>query len=170
MSARLSNFGREAIGAMNDMGIIIDVSHLSDGGFMDVAKLSRKPFVASHSNCRSLSPHQRNMTDEMIKLLAEAGGVAGINFGPEFLNEDIQLKDSRIARMSEHIQHMKKVGGIECVGLGSDFDGISGNFELSDISKMGLLFDQLSKDGFTEDEIEKIAYKNALRVIKDSCK
>lgn len=168
MSMGLTDFGKEAIGVMNDLGIIIDVSHLSDGGFYDVASLSSKPFVASHSNCRALSPHQRNLTDEMIKILAEKGGVAGINFAPQFLNEDTSVMDSDVELMVNHIKRMINVGGSDCVAIGSDLDGISGNLEISSIDKMGILFDRLSMRGFSDDLIEKIAFKNAFRVLKET--
>lgn len=168
MMRGLKDFGKEAINYMNELGILIDVSHLSDGGFQDVAALSKKPFVASHSNCRAVSPHQRNLTDEMIKILGEKGGLAGINFGPEFLNEDISCKDSTVQLMVRHIKHFVNIGGIECVGLGSDFDGVSGNMEVSGPDKMHLIFDSLSKDGYSDDQIEKIAYKNAIRILKEA--
>ncbi len=80
MQKGLTAFGKESIACMEEMGMLIDVSHLSDGGFRDVARLSRKPFIASHSNCRALNPHPRSMTDEMIRTLADSGGVMGLNF------------------------------------------------------------------------------------------
>lgn len=168
MKTGLTQFGKESIEWMNEKGIIIDVSHLSDGGFFDVAALSKKPFVASHSNCRALSGHQRNLTDEMIPLLAKAGGVSGINFAPAFLAEDITSKDSLVSDMVRHIKHFVKLGGIECVGMGSDFDGIGGNLEVKDASMMPMIFEALRKEGFSEGQIEKIAYTNVLRVIKDT--
>lgn len=168
MAKGLTDFGKEAIPYMNELGMIIDVSHLSDGGFDDVCALSKKPFVASHSNCRALSPHQRNLTDDMIRKLADKGGVAGINFGPEFLNEDISAKDSTVSLMCRHIARMIDLGGVECVALGSDFDGIMGNLEISSPDKMHLIFDQLQKNGLSDDAIEKIAWKNAMRVIADT--
>ena len=167
MAKGLTAFGKEALSCMNELGMLIDVSHLSDGGFYDVAAISAKPFIASHSNCRSLCPHPRNLTDDMIRILAEKGGVAGINFGPEFLNGDIECKSSTAALICKHIAHMVNVGGIECVALGSDFDGIHGEFEVSGVDKMHLIFDRLRKDGMGEDAIEKIAWKNAMRIIDD---
>src|SRR5699024_2775635 len=159
----LKTFGKDAIEYMNHLGMIIDVSHLSDGGFYDVAKISKKPFIASHSNSRTLSPHQRNMTDEMIKILAEKGGVMGLNFAPQFLNEDISIRDSKIELMVKHLNYMKNIGGEDVIALGSDFDGIGGNLELDSSDKMYLLFDALRVDGWSERLIEKLAYKNALR-------
>lgn len=168
MQKGLTDFGKEAVRYMNELGMIVDVSHLSDGGFYDVAKLSRKPFVASHSNCRELSPSTRNLTDDMIRLLAEKGGVAGINFEPTFLNENLCDIHSRISRMCDHAVHFIQVGGVECVGIGTDFDGISGEFEISDCTKMELFFDGLHRRKISDDVIEKIAYKNAARVIRES--
>lgn len=167
MSKGLTDFGKEAVEVMNELGIIIDVSHLSDGGFMDVAKLTRKPFIASHSNCRSLCPHQRNLTDEMIRIISEKGGVAGINFVPGFLDHDVTCRSNNVALITNHIHHMINIGGTDCVALGSDFDGFGGNLEVDGPDKMHLIFEKLKKDGLSEDTIEKVAYKNAERVIKD---
>lgn len=166
----LTEFGKEAVLYMNELGIIVDVSHLSDGGFYDVANISKKPFVASHSNCRELSSSTRNLTDAMIRLLAEKGGVAGINFEPTFLNWNQEDVYSRVSRMCDHIEHFIKVGGVECVGIGTDFDGIGGQFEISDCTKLGLLFDELHWRGIGDDTMEKIAFANVARVIKDSMK
>ena len=168
MEDGLTAFGKEAVQFMQELGMIIDVSHLSDGGFWDIIKLAKKPFVASHSNSRLLSPHPRNMTDEMIKALGEAGGVAGLNFAPEFLHEDTVSKTSTVELLVKHALHMKNIGGIDLVALGSDLDGIHGELEVSDISKMPMLIDGFKQGGFTEDEIEKICYKNILRVMKDT--
>lgn len=168
MRRGLTDFGKEAVSYMNELGIIVDVSHLSDGGFYDVAALAKKPFVASHSNCRALSPATRNLTDEMIRILAQKGGVAGINFEPSFLNANTGDKVSRVERMCDHIFHFIDKGGMDCVGIGTDFDGISGEFEIGDCTRMGLLFDALHRRGLSEDAIEKIAYGNVARVIRDT--
>jgi membrane dipeptidase len=167
MEKGLKPFGKDAVKRMNELGIIIDVSHLSAGGFFDVAKLSGKPFIASHSNCLSLGPHQRNLSDEQLRILASAGGVAGLNYCPLFLSGDIHGENSTAVMISAHAKYMKKIAGIDSIALGSDFDGISGKLEISDIEKVPLLFDQLKSDGFSDDEIEKIAWKNALRVITE---
>ncbi|XTB06303.1 dipeptidase [Treponema denticola] len=170
MNKGLKPFGIELIEHMNKLGVIIDVSHLSDGGFYDVAKYSKKPFTASHSNSRILSPHTRNMTDDMIKVLADKGGIMGLNLGPEFLNEDITNKNSTVALMVKHLNHQKNIGGIEVLALGSDFDGVFGNMEINGCDKYYLLFDALKKDGWMENEIEMLAYKNAERFLKDVLK
>lgn len=168
MHKGLKPFGKEAIQYMNELGMLIDVSHLSDGGFWDCIEISKAPIVASHSNARSLSPHTRNLTDPMIKAIADKGGLIGINFGPEFLNANINSKTSSVDLIVKHITRIVDVGGVDVVGLGSDFDGITGDLEVDGPDKDYLIFDALQKAGFSSQAIEKIAYKNALRVIKDT--
>lgn len=164
----LTDFGKEAVEEMNALGMLVDVSHLSDGGFNDVAVISKKPFVASHSNARALSPHPRNMTDDMIRRLADAGGVMGLNFCPQFLQADAEGDDSRIEDMVRHLVHIKKVGGSEVMALGGDLDGIGGNLEIDSCEKTAKLFEALEKHGFTADELEGLAYRNVERVLKES--
>lgn len=169
MSLGLTDFGKDAVRYLNELGVLVDVSHLSDGGFYDVAELAEKPFVASHSNCRALCPAPRNLTDDMIRVLAEHGGVAGINFEPSFLNADREDRVSRVEQMCSHICHFIKHGGVECVGIGTDFDGISGEFEIEDCTGMPLLFDALHAKGLSWESIEKIAYQNVRHVIREVC-
>ncbi|NCB32384.1 MAG: membrane dipeptidase [Erysipelotrichia bacterium] len=170
MNHGLTEFGRDAVKYMQELGILVDVSHLSEGGFYDVASLSDRPFIATHSNCRSLSPHQRNLTDDQIRVLADHGGITGVNFCPAFLNEDVECKDSSARLMAVHLKHMVQVGGINTAALGSDLDGISGNLEIDGSDKMYLLFDEMKKQGFTEAEIEQIAYQNVERVMREAQK
>lgn len=170
MQKGLTDFGKEAVGYMQELGMLVDVSHLSDGGFRDVAEICKKPFAATHSNCRALCPHPRNLTDDMIRILGESGGVSGLNFAPEFLNEDISCRDSTAFLLAKHARHMADLGGVDCVAIGSDFDGIGGNLEISDCSKFVLLEEALRKEGFLGSEIEKIFNKNVMRVIKESMK
>ena len=167
MNLGLKPFGKEAIEYMNEIGMVVDVSHLSDGGFWDVVSVTKKPFVASHSNCRAISPHQRNLTDEMIRALAEKGGVAGLNLYAKFLNADVQCSTSMVSDMVAHIQHMICVGGLECAALGTDFDGIQGTLEVGDPTRMEILFEALRKSGLSQDAIDQIAWKNGLRVLCD---
>ena len=157
---------------MNRLGIIIDVSHLSDAGFYDVLKYTTGPFVASHSNARAVCNHCRNLTDDMIRELAKRGGVTGINYAADFLREvpEGEKNFSYISDMVKHIKHIVEVGGIDCVGLGSDFDGIEQNLEMKDASYLPQLADALRAEGFSEEDIEKIFYKNVLRVFKEVCK
>lgn len=171
MAVGLTDFGKSAVERMNEMGMAVDVSHLSDGGFWDVVSICKKngkPFAASHSNCRSLSAHQRNLTDEMIRALADCGGVSGLNYCPNFLNEDITCKNSTAALIARHARYMANKGGVDCVALGSDFDGITGTFEVAGGDEMYKVFAALEKEGFTADEIEKIAWRNARRFFGDT--
>ena len=161
----LTDFGIGYVKRMEELGMIVDVSHLSDKGFYDVLKYTTKPFVASHSNARAICGAARNLDDGMIKLLADRGGVMGLNFCSAFI-EDHNETYTTIERMVEHIRHIVKVGGIGCVGLGSDFDGIDNELEIKDASGLPLLYEALRKY-FTEEEIEKVFYKNVLRVYKE---
>lgn len=167
MQRGLKDFGKEAVEYMQNLGMIVDVSHLSDGGFYDVAEICKKPFVATHSNARSVSRHPRNLTDDMIKILAKKGGVTGINFAPGFSNADMSESHGYASAYAKMAQYIANVGGIDVVSLGSDFDGISGILEIDSSDKMYLLEDALRKVGFKITEIEKIFYKNVLRVMQD---
>jgi len=164
MNKGLTPFGIELVEEMNRLNMIVDVSHLSDGGFYDVAKYSKTPFVASHSNARSITNNPRNLTDEMIKLLSEKGGIIGINFYGEFLGGG---QNSRIDDMIFHIKHIKNIGGIDVIAVGSDFDGIDSTLEIENIGEIHKLITALKKHKFTESDIEKIFYKNALRLLKE---
>ena len=164
----LTEKGKEFVAAMEEMGMIIDVSHLNDAGIWDVFRLTQKPFVASHSNCRSLSPHPANLTDEMIRALGERGGVAGINFCSAFVGADPDREsETRMEELIRHMLHMKNIGGIGVVGLGSDFDGISNPVEMGDASGMQRLADAMKKAGFTSGEIEAVFYGNVLRLYRE---
>lgn len=165
MNKGLTPFGLEVMEEMNKLKMIIDVSHLSDGGFYDVVKHSKSPFVASHSNARAITDHPRNLTDEMIKILSNKGGVMGINFEKTFLG---QSEEGKISEMIAHIRHIRNVGGIDVLCIGSDFDGIETPSEIKSSNEIEKLISALKKDGFHENEIEKILYKNALRVIKET--
>lgn len=168
----LTECGFETITEMEHLGMIIDVSHLSDAGFHDVLNATKKPFVASHSNARAVCNHVRNLSDDMIKALSDRGGVMGINFYPPFLSNpaDSTPYNGKLDDVVAHIKHIEQVGGIECIGLGSDFDGIPGNEELPNALAMPLLYDALHQSGFSDDKIEKIFYQNVLRVYKDVLK
>lgn len=167
MNMGLTDFGKEVVGEMNRLGMIIDVSHLSDGGFYDVAKYSAQPFVASHSDARACKNHTRNLTDDMIRVLSDKGGVTGINFEKSFLGDSNM---SKVSDMVRHIEHIRNVGGIEVIGIGTDFDGISSGLEIENSSELYKLQDALNKHGFSDDDIEKIFYKNTERVINDVLK
>lgn len=167
----LTDFGIDYIREMEHLGMIIDVSHLNDAGFYDVLDYTTKPFVASHSNARSICPVARNLSDDMILELAKRGGVMGINFCGDFLAlHDQENGPSRISDMIEQIKYIKNLAGIDVIGLGTDFDGINSELEIKDASQMSKLAQALKEEGFSEEEIEKIFYKNVLRVYKEVLK
>ncbi len=166
----LTEFGRALIKEMNRLGMVVDVSHLSDKGFYDVMELSERPVAASHSNARGVCRDIRNLTDDMLFKLAENGGVTGMNFANHFLNDDAERGRDTVSCVIEHIKYIKKKIGIEHIAIGSDFDGIDPNIALKDASMMGELFAALEKEGFTDTDIEKIGYKNALRVFEANMK
>lgn len=160
----LKPFGIEVVEKMNELGMIIDVSHMSEGGFYDVAKHSKKPFVASHSCARALCNHRRNLTDDQLRTIGNAGGIAGVNFECSFLKEGSDR--ATYDQIIEHLLYMKDKAGIDAVGFGSDFDGIDDNGELVNYSGFNTLLERM-EGKFTYDEIDKICRGNALRVIKD---
>lgn len=163
----LKEAGISIVQEMNDLGMILDVSHLGDDGFWDVVNYSKSPFVASHSNARSICGHTRNLTDEMIRALADKGGVTGINFCGDFLNPNGK---SRVADMVRHMKHIKNAGGIGVLGLGTDYDGIDGDLELQNCSKMQRLAEEMEHQGFSVGEIEQVFYGNVLRLYRDVLK
>lgn len=160
----LKPFGIEAVEKMNQLGMIIDVSHMSEGGFYDVARYSKAPFIASHSCARSLCSHRRNLTDDQLKTIGNAGGIAGVNFYGAFLMDGEEAP--KIDWIVKHLLYMKDKAGIDAIGFGSDFDGIDDNGELVDYSGFTPLLARMEKH-FTDDEIDKITHLNALRVIRD---
>lgn len=163
MSSGLKSFGCELIPEMERLGIVVDVSHLSEGGFWNVARLSKKPFVASHSDCRALCNHQRNLTDDQIRAVAESGGVVGLNFCSGFLSEGSH--QTRIEDLVRHAIRLYSVGGKSVLALGTDYDGIGSDLELPDISYMPVLRDALSKAGMSQSVLDAMWDDNALRVL-----
>lgn len=159
----LKPFGIETVERMQELGMIVDVSHLSDGGFEDVYAHAKRPFIASHSNARSVCAHNRNLTDEMIKKLAEKGGIAGLNFCGAFLSPDGRSTTDAMVR---HIRHMMNVGGREVVGIGTDFDGVEDELEIKGCQYMEMLPQAMERAGFTIGEIEDVCYRNAEKFLE----
>lgn len=165
----LTETGLEFVREMERLGMILDVSHLSDRGIFDALELTHMPIVASHSNARAVASNPRNLTDEMIRRISERGGVAGINYCAAFLH-DWQAGEREISRVEDmilHMKHMKEVGGIQCIGLGSDFDGIGGELELKSPDMLPVLEGAMHRAGFTDGEIEAVFFGNVLRVYKE---
>lgn len=159
--------GIEIVREMNRVGMIVDVSHLGDDGFWDVVKYCDGPFVASHSNARAVCNHTRNMTDDMIRALADKGGVMGLNFCGDFLNPNGK---SRVEDMVRHAKHIINIGGSDILGLGTDYDGIDGDLELDHCDKMPLLAQEMEHQGFSTQQIEKIFHGNVLRLYREVLK
>src|SRR5713226_7889133 len=198
----LTDFGREVVREMNRIGMMVDISHVSDKTFYDAVETSKAPVIASHSSARALAHHPRNMTDDMLQTLSKNGGVAMVNFYPAFLSDavweaskarDERLKDAIAAikakdpnegelykeevkklmdanplpkvpytAIVDHIDHMVKVAGIDHVGIGSDFDGISGNAPvgMEDVSKLPAIRSELARRGYSETDTRKIMGEN----------
>ncbi|NHJ84889.1 MAG: membrane dipeptidase [Asgard group archaeon] len=159
--------GKELIAEANKLGIIVDVSHLSDKSFWDVLEVTKKPVIASHSSCRAISPISRNLTDEMIQALADNGGMMGINFGNMFLREDLSRStDTPFTKIIDHVDHVVKLVGPDYVGFGSDFDGTGVPDGLKDVTGFNKLVDELEKRDYSKEDINKICHENFIRIFK----
>jgi membrane dipeptidase len=202
----LTPFGKDVVREMNRLGMLVDVSHVSDKTFYDAIAVSTKPVIVSHSSSRSISDIPRNVTDDMLRALSKNGGVIGINFGEGFISpkdaaalraaiasdqgappdmvgkilDDYANKEYRkdlaemktglatLSDVADHVDHMVKVAGIDHIGIGSDFDGITSPPQgLADISKMPALVAVLLKRGYSEQDLKKILGGNYLRVIRE---
>ncbi len=208
----LSQLGRQAVEHMNRLGMMVDISHVSDQTFYDALSASQAPVLASHSSCRALCNAPRNLSDEMIRALARKGGVMDINFYSGFLDQayadarrkvlpqmDAEVKAAREAaaqqgkhlsyaeevkiyqkyepslpvpeytRIADHIDHAVKVGGVDHVGLGSDFDGVDSIPRgMEDCSKLPALVKELARRGYSEQDLEKILGGNVLRLMREA--
>jgi membrane dipeptidase len=181
----LSELGKEVVREMNRLGMMVDISHVSDKTFWEALEISTAPIFASHSSCRSISNIPRNMSDEMIVALAKKGGVIQINFGCEFLSQksadttpwtNPALKGKQAAAgvtpatledVVRHIRHVVRIAGIDAVGIGSDYDGVGCTpVGLEDVSKFPALTRRLLEEGFSETDIRKIYGENLLRMMR----
>jgi len=160
----LKPFGLQLLGEMDRRGILADVSHLNERGFWDIVEHMELPPVASHSNCRALCDVFRNLTDDQIRAVIEKKGFIGINFFSAFLAKD---RPATLDDVLAHIDHIAELGGIDVIGFGSDYDGISRWPEgLGDASTFPMLLELLSKHGYTDEQVAKIAGLNYWRVLK----
>ncbi len=158
----LTRFGVKLVRAMNDLGMLVDLAHISPAGFYDALEVSSKPVAFTHGNCKALCDHPRNLDDDQLKALAKNGGVIGMSYVPIFIDE----KDPSIEGIINHIDHAVEVAGIDVVGLGSDFDG--GGTALKDATLVPFITEGLVKRGYREEDIRKILGENTLRVLKET--
>ncbi|HEY8911616.1 MAG TPA: dipeptidase [Desulfosporosinus sp.] len=166
--SRLTNLGQVVIERMNDLGMLIDVSHINEAGFWHVLELSKDPVTASHSCAKALCDHPRNLSDDQLRALARQKGVVGVNFYPRFLKKSGKVTRQDVVR---HIYHIAEVAGVETIGLGSDFDGINETPEgLGHVGDYSYLLDDLARAGFSTLEVEQIAGRNFMRLLSDVLK
>jgi membrane dipeptidase len=163
----LTGLGRELVRECNQLGILIDVSHLNDAGFWDVVETSVRPIVASHSNARTLCNAERNLTDEQIRALAQNGGLIGINFHVGFVVEGaVSGSEVPLSALVDHIDHIAGLVGVDHVAFGSDFDGATMPEELRDAAQLGNLIEELQRRGYDDQALAKICRDNWLRVFR----
>ena len=193
----LTDEGRELLALAEELRVMVDVSHISDSAFVSVCDASTRPFIASHSNCRHVCPHPRNLTDAMIRALADRGGVMGINLALYFLDPEYCAKASAlqdearrpgigeeekealraqvlalprpgIEKVGPHVIHAINVGGEDCIGMGGDLDGIPQTpVGIDGVADYQRIVDVLGQAGLTDRQIEKFCYLNFVRVFGD---
>ena len=162
----LTPFGFDVVKRMNELGMLVDVSHINEAGFWDVINTSDSPIIASHSNAKNLCSHQRNLTDDQFKALIKNNGVTGINLCPPFLNESGTADINDILR---HIEHFMSLGGENNIGIGADFDGISSTpKDINGVECLNIIFEALLRRNYTEEQIHKIAGLNFLQVLRQA--
>jgi membrane dipeptidase len=165
----LTDAGKALVTECNQRKILVDLSHLNEKGFWDVAEISTAPLVATHSNAHQLCQSPRNLTDQQIKAIGKSGGVIGINFAPCFIAADGMLTGAvPIEALLQHLNHIVHLAGIGSVALGSDFDGVMMPDEIGDVTGVGNIFDALDRAGMTAEFIEKVAIENWMRVLSDT--
>lgn len=163
----LTDAGKALIRACNELKIMIDLSHMNDKGFWDIAAISDAPLVASHSNVHTLCTHSRNVTEKQMDAIKETGGLMGINYGVSFLRADGQkITATPLSEMVRHIDYIINRIGVDHVALGSDFDGTTIPDALASAADLQLLIAELRKAGYDQETIDKIAYKNWIRVLE----
>jgi membrane dipeptidase len=162
----LTDLGKELIRVCNRMGILIDLSHLNEKGFFDVAAISNAPLVATHSNAHALSPHSRNLTDVQLASIRETDGFVGVNYSTSFLRPDGRRDaDTPVELVIDHIEHILRQAGENGVGLGSDFDGAKIPSGIGDAAGLQNLVQGMRARGYSDQLIEKLCYRNWLRVL-----
>lgn len=167
----LSKEGKKLVKECNRLGILIDLAHINEKGFWDVAELSDFPLIVSHTGVHSICRSTRNLIDKQINAIGDTNGIIGIMFGPSNIRIDGKPnKKTPISTIIDHIEYIVQKIGIDHVGLGSDFDGTTMPNQMEDVTKLPMLMDLLKDHGYKKKSVEKIGYKNWLRVIKETWK
>jgi len=163
----LADAGKRLVEKCNDLGILIDLAHLNEKGFWDVAKLSKAPLVSTHTAAHSVAPHSRNLTDKQLDAIAESDGLVGIIFATGFLRPDGSWDDETpLDIIVRHIDYLVERIGIDRIAFGSDFDGARIPKALGDATGMPRLLKLLQEVGYGEEELSKLAFENWLRVLR----
>jgi membrane dipeptidase len=162
----LTDAGKELVRACNRLGIVVDVSHINQKGFWDIAKLTDKPMVATHSNAHALAPSPRNLTDDQLAAIKESGGIVGVNFYTGFLRDDGRSDTTTpIARIVEHFEYLVNRMGLDHVGFGGDLDGALIPDEIGDVAGLPRVVDALRTAGYDDAALKKLTHENWLRVL-----
>jgi len=165
----LTEAGKRLVSACNRLGVLVDLSHLNEAGFWDVARASDAPLVATHSNAHALCPASRNLTDAQLDAVRDSGGIVGVNFAVTFLREDgSQVPDTPITEIVRHVDYLAERMGIDHVAFGSDFDGAAVPEELGGVAGFPKLVDALRAAGYDDDAVEKVTHRNWLRVLGET--
>jgi membrane dipeptidase len=162
----LTDAGKALVRACNELGILVDLAHLNEKGFWDIAGLSTAPLVASHSNAHALTPTPRNLTDRQLDAIRDTGGVVGVNFAVAFLNEDGgDDTGTPISRIVEHFRYLADRMGVDHVGFGADLDGARVPDAVGDVAGLPRVVDGLRAAGFDAAALRKVTHENWLRVL-----
>ncbi|MBO9656929.1 MAG: dipeptidase [Agrobacterium tumefaciens] len=163
----LTDTGKRLVKTCNELKIMVDLSHMNEQGFWDIAKISDAPLVASHSNAYALCNHSRNLTDRQLDAIRDTGGLAGINFGVLFLRQDgVKNPDTDLNELVRHVDYIVNRIGIDHVALGSDFDGTTIPAAMKDAGDLQLLVEALRKGGYDNEALNKICHGNWIRVLE----
>jgi len=167
----LTDLGKKLVQACNQLNMVVDLAHLNEAGFWDVAKISDAPLVVSHANCHSLCLHSRNLTDKQLEAIGESGGIVGLNFATGFIRSDGQMRaDTDLGDLLRHMDHLIEHVGVDGVGFGSDFDGAKIPEEIGDVAGLAYLRKAMVQHGYDQQTMAKLCHGNWLRVLEQTLK